>query len=86
MNQLWFYAQREVDTGGYGWDWGGRVDFVYGTDARFTQAADGLEARAFQHELDHLDGRLFVDLLNDAGRMTIKSRLRALEEEFRQQR
>jgi len=50
MNQLWFYAQREVDTSRRGWDVGGRVDFVYGSDARFTQAADGLEANWNQTE------------------------------------
>lgn len=50
MNQLWFFAEREADTGGYGWAWGGRVDFVYGTDARFTQASDGLEANWGQTE------------------------------------
>jgi hypothetical protein len=44
MNQLWFYLDRTADTGGYGWDVGGRIDFVYGTDAMFTQAVDGLEA------------------------------------------
>jgi len=44
MNQFWLYVQRKADSGGCGWDVGGRIDFVYGTDARFTQAADGLEA------------------------------------------
>ena len=44
MNQFWLFMERAVDTGGCGWDLGGRIDFVYGTDARFTQAADGLEA------------------------------------------
>ncbi len=42
MNQLWLYAEREVDTGGYGFGVGGRVDCLYGTDWRFTQAY-GLE-------------------------------------------
>lgn len=42
MNQLWLFAEKEVDTGGYGWDIGGRVDAVYGTDWRFTQSF-GLE-------------------------------------------
>jgi hypothetical protein len=42
LNQLWMYAERVVDTRGYGWDVGGRVDLVYGTDRRFTQAL-GLE-------------------------------------------
>jgi len=50
MNQLWFFLDRKVDTGGYGLDIGGRIDFVYGTDARFTQAADGLEANWNQAE------------------------------------
>ncbi|MBC7352108.1 MAG: outer membrane beta-barrel protein, partial [Thermogutta sp.] len=44
MNQLNLYLERQVNNGGYGWDWGGRVDVLYGTDARFTQAIDGLES------------------------------------------
>jgi len=48
--------------------------------------ADGLEARALQHEIDHLDGRLFFDLLGEAGRMTLRSRLKALEEEYRKEK
>ena len=43
LNQQWFFLERLVDTSGGGWDLGGRVDFLYGTDARFTQAVDGLE-------------------------------------------
>jgi hypothetical protein len=44
MNQLYLFAERKTDTGGCGWDWGGRIDFLYGTDWRFTQAL-GLETR-----------------------------------------
>jgi hypothetical protein len=43
MNQLWLYTERLVDNGGCGWDYGGRVDVVYGTDARFMVMEDGLE-------------------------------------------
>jgi peptide deformylase len=43
--------------------------------------ADGLEARCIQHEMDHLDGRLFFQRLNEAARMTIRRGLRRLEEE-----
>ncbi len=50
LNQQWFYLDRQVDTGGYGWGWGGHVDFVYGTDAYFTQCTDGLEANWDQEE------------------------------------
>lgn len=42
INQLYLYAEKAVDTGGCGWDWGYRVDALYGSDARFTQAT-GLE-------------------------------------------
>jgi len=50
MNQFWLFMERIADTGGYGWAVGGRVDLLYGTDARFTQAVDGLEARWDQRE------------------------------------
>jgi hypothetical protein len=35
MNQLWMYITRPVDTGGCGWDIGGHLDVIYGTDWRF---------------------------------------------------
>ncbi|MEX2173150.1 MAG: porin [Pirellulaceae bacterium] len=42
LNQAYAIAEKTIDTGGCGWDWGGRVDFLYGTDYIFTQAT-GLE-------------------------------------------
>ncbi|MBN1911036.1 MAG: porin [Pirellulales bacterium] len=46
MNQLWFYAQRPVNTGGDGFDIGGRVDVLYGTDWRIADChGRGLEDR-----------------------------------------
>lgn len=42
MNQLWVFAERAVNTGGCGWDIGGRIDLMYGTDGRFLTAR-GLE-------------------------------------------
>jgi hypothetical protein len=42
FNQLYLVMERAVDNGGYGWDLGGRVDLLYGTDHRFTTAL-GLE-------------------------------------------
>ncbi len=39
FNQLNFYIERAVNTEGDSWDIGGRMDFMYGTDARFTQAS-----------------------------------------------
>lgn len=35
MNQLWLYFSRPANTGGYGWDWGGHIDMIYGTDWRY---------------------------------------------------
>lgn len=45
LNQLYLFAERATDTEGCGWDFGGRVDLLYGTDNRFTTAS-GLETRA----------------------------------------
>jgi peptide deformylase len=40
---------------------------------------EGLAARAIQHEVDHLDGVLFVDRLSKAQRMLLYRRLKALD-------
>jgi peptide deformylase len=52
-----------------GLDRSGRERIVEGT---------GLLARAFQHEMDHLDGRLFVDRLRGVKRESIVRRIRRL--------
>ena len=44
--------------------------------------ATGLLARAIQHELDHLDGRLLVDRMSLIQRMTHRRRLRELTDRF----
>ncbi len=44
LNQFYLSFGRDVDTGGCGFDWGGRIDMLYGSDYIFTQAA-GLELR-----------------------------------------
>ena len=41
--------------------------------------AEGLLARIFQHETDHLNGRLYVDRLDDAGRRDVMRQLREFE-------
>ncbi|MCU0960995.1 MAG: porin [Pirellulaceae bacterium] len=38
LHQQWFYLEKKVDTGGCGFDWGFRGDYVYGTDGPDTQA------------------------------------------------
>ncbi|HEX5815463.1 MAG TPA: peptide deformylase [Methylomirabilota bacterium] len=41
-----------------------------------TTTARGLRARVFQHEMDHLDGVLFIDRLDPVTRDRIKRRIR----------
>ena len=60
---------------------------AYGLDGReLSYEMEGLYARAVQHELDHLDGVLFVDRLSPTNLMAIKSELDDLEQEFKLQR
>jgi hypothetical protein len=42
FNQAYAIAEKTIDTGGCGTDWGGRVDVLYGSDYIFTMAT-GLE-------------------------------------------
>jgi peptide deformylase len=49
-------------------------------------AAEGLLARIFQHEVDHLNGRLIVDFMTPASRLAARGRLKELEREFKARR
>ncbi|NWK54219.1 peptide deformylase [Verrucomicrobiaceae bacterium N1E253] len=40
--------------------------------------ADGLLARAIQHEVDHLNGILFIDRISPAAKVSVKRKLRRL--------
>jgi peptide deformylase len=51
-----------------------------------TMELDGLFARAVQHEVDHLDGILFVDRLTSTGLLDAKPALLTFEEQFLSQR
>ena len=42
----------------------------------------GWEARIFQHEYDHLDGKVYIDHLNDEDKEEVTPRLKELVEEF----
>lgn len=50
-----------------------------------TLETDGLLARAFQHETDHLHGRLFIDRLTAADKVTLKRRLREMYDELEEE-
>jgi len=45
-----------------------------------TMAAEGMYARIVQHEIDHLNGRLFIDYLSSAQKSLVKPQLRTLAE------
>jgi peptide deformylase len=47
-----------------------------------TMELDGLFARAVQHEIDHLDGILFIDRLSETGQMAVKDALDDFEAQF----
>lgn len=58
--------------------------YALGRDgAPVTIEGTGLMARALQHEMDHLDGRLFVDRLRGLNRAMILRRIRKLERDGR---
>jgi len=46
-----------------------------------TIEATGLLARALQHEVDHLNGILFIDRMSSAAKTTLASQLRRLQKE-----
>ena len=46
MNQLYLVNEKVLDTEDGGWDWGGRVDLLYGTDYIYTTAR-GLDGNLF---------------------------------------
>lgn len=51
-----------------------------------TYSAEGLLARVVQHEVDHLDGVLFIDRLSPTARLALRDLLDDLEAEFASRR
>lgn len=58
-----------------------KVRAVNLTGASFEIHADGLLAVCIQHEIDHLNGKVFVDYLSPLKRNRIKAKLRKLARE-----
>ena len=52
-----------------------RVRFLDRNGDETEMEADGLLAVCIQHEIDHLDGKLFVDYLSEAKRLRIRKKL-----------
>jgi len=53
-----------------------RVSALDGEGLPISFEAQGLQAKVIQHEIDHLDGVLFIDLLPPVTRDRIKNRIR----------
>lgn len=51
---------------------------------RFTEQAEGLLARVFQHECDHLDGMMIINRIGRVAAMPHRRRLKELREQYRQ--
>lgn len=50
----------------------------------FEETAEGLTARIFQHEMDHIDGRLIIDRMGSVAKLANRKTLKELEEDFSQ--
>lgn len=48
--------------------------------------AEGLDARVWQHEIDHINGRLFIDRMTPASRLGVSQRLKELEREYQKRK
>ncbi|OGR82905.1 MAG: peptide deformylase [Elusimicrobia bacterium RIFCSPHIGHO2_02_FULL_57_9] len=48
----------------------------------YEMTAEGLLARAFQHEIDHLDGKLFIDHLDFIDKLKVMSLIRDLKKNW----
>jgi len=52
MQQTYGWVEKAANTGGCGWDWGMRMDYVFGTDGPDTQAFGG-PANSWDNTWDH---------------------------------
>jgi peptide deformylase len=52
----------------------------------FSEEAEGLLARIFQHECDHLDGTLVADKLSTVAKIAARKKFKQLREEYEQEK
>lgn len=58
---------------------------AYNLDGQqYEMTCSELPARLWQHEVDHLHGKLFIDVMSTLGKMSSRSYLKAFEAEYRQ--
>jgi len=58
-----------------------RIEALNEQGEAFSLETDGLLAVCIQHELDHLEGKLFVDYLSSLKRQRIKTKLQKLQKQ-----
>lgn len=84
-NEFWFYDEGCLSIPGFTFPiWRPKKSLLRGMDIEGNDVrieADGLLSRLFQHELDHLNGKLVVDLLTDEERQTFNMSWRAKQQQ-----
>lgn len=70
---LWADVKRYTDV---------TVEFLDETGAPKRMRARGLLAKAFQHEVDHLDGKLFIDLVDPTQKPAVKKIIKKLRPQW----
>jgi len=50
----------------------------------FTEQAEGLAGRIFQHELDHLEGMLIKDRMGQVARIAARKKLKHLQDQYQE--
>ena len=48
----------------------------------FTEEAEGLPARVFQHECDHLDGVMIIDRIGQVAKIALRGRIKELRQKL----
>lgn len=56
------------------------------TGERFERAGEGLLARAWQHEVDHLDGRLIIDSMSSTDEIANRRAIKQLRDDYARRR
>ncbi len=70
---LWAEVKRATDV---------TLKYIDENGQEQVKRACGLLAKAFQHEVDHLDGKLFIDLLDPALKPEVKKAIKKLRKDW----
>ena len=70
---LWAEVTRATDV---------TLEYIDENGTPQTKRARGLLAKAFQHEVDHLDGKLFIDLVDPALKPQVKKIIKKLRADW----